>query len=141
MAMSIGVVGRQAMVDALVDLLNSATAQIELRSGARAAPDATATGTILATIDCAVPAFGAASSADPAVATAGGVPLSAVASAGSPTDATHFRALNSVGTCIWTGSVGVSGSGADLILNNVSITSGGTVTATSWTVSLPEAQT
>jgi hypothetical protein len=85
---------RNTMTDAIVDSLDAGAGPgtIQIRSGTRPAdPATTATGTLLATVTCADPAFGSASSgaatiSDPAAVTA-------VATG----TATWFRALDSNG--------------------------------------------
>ena len=61
MALSLATAARNAMCDALVDLLDAgaAAAKIEIRSGTRPAnPNTAATGTLLATVTLIDPAFG-----------------------------------------------------------------------------------
>lgn len=134
MALTLSTSARNAMADALVDLLDAgpAAGTIQIRSGTRpATPNDTATGTLLATVTLVDPAFGSASSgvatmSDPAPVTA--------AAAGT---ATWFRALDSTGAAVFDGSVGTSG--ADLNLATTSLTAGLTVDITGGTVTMPAA--
>jgi hypothetical protein len=105
---------------------------IEIRSGTRPAdPDTTATGTLLATVTCIDPAFGAASVGsktltDPAA-------VSGVA-AGT---ATWFRAKDSTGAAKFDGRVTATGGGGDLTLSTTSITVGLSVDVTGGTLVMP----
>ena len=137
MATSLAAAARTAACDAIVNLLDAATATIEIRTGTAADPDAAATGTLLATLTCSVPAFGAASD-DGTTATATASAITSDTSADDTGTAAHFRALNSASACIMTGTV--STSGADLNLNSTAITSGGTVSISAWTVTVGQAQ-
>jgi hypothetical protein len=118
------------MVDAVVDRLDGGSAgTIKVYSGSRpASPDDAATGTLLATFTLSNPAFGSASAKSAALNTVTSVTAAATGTAG------YFRAANSAGTAMFDGTVGTSG--AELNLNTVSITSGGTVSITSGTVSV-----
>lgn len=133
MTLSLETAARSAMCDALVDRLDlSGTATIKIYSGTRPAnPNASITGTLLATVTCAATAFGNASSgvatlADPAAVTA-------VATG----TATHFRAAQGGGTAVFDGDVGTTGSGLDLELSTTSITSGLSIDVTGGTVTVP----
>jgi hypothetical protein len=117
--------------DALVDGLDAGAAAgtLKIYSGSRpATPDDAITGTLLATVTCADPAFGASSSgvatlSDPASVTA-------VATA----TATHFRAADSDGNPVFDGDVTATGGGGDLTLATTSITSGLSVDITGGTI-------
>ena len=134
MTLSLATTVRNSMCDALVDSLDlgSGAGKILIYSGTRPAnPNASITGTLLATVTCADPAFGAASSgaatlADPASVTA-------VATG----TATHFRAVDSDDTPKFDGSVTATGGGGDLTLGTTSITSGLAVDITGGTVTVP----
>jgi len=105
------------------------TAKLRIYSGTRPANVAASiTGTLLAELTCnATFAPGAAS---------GVLTLNAItsdASADATGTATHFRLWNSAGsTAMVDGDV--STSGADLNLNSVSLTAGGSVAVTSFTI-------
>jgi len=134
MALSLATSARNAMCDALVDLLDAgpAAGTIQIRSGTRPAnPNTTATGTLLATVTLIDPAFGSAASgvatlSDPAAVTA--------AASGT---ATWFRALDSTGAAVFDGDVTATGGGGDLTLATTSITSGLSVDITGGTVTMP----
>ena len=134
MTLSLATTVRNSMCDALVDSLDlgSGAGKILIYSGTRPAnPNASITGTLLATVTCADPAFGAASSGaatltDPASVTA-------VATG----TATHFRAVDSDDTPKFDGSVTATGGGGDLTLGTTSITSGLAVDITGGTVTVP----
>ena len=99
-----------------------------------ATPDAALSGnTLLATLNLNATAFGAASGG---TKTAGAITSGTAVATGT---ATFFRVFKSDdATAVIDGSVGTSG--ADLNLNDVAITTGGTVSVTSWTVSMPVGQ-
>lgn len=134
MTLSIATTYRNAMCDALVDGLDAGAGAgtIKIYSGTRPAnPNTAITGTLLATVTCADPAFGNSSSGaatitDPAAVTA-------VATG----TATHFRAADSTGAAVFDGDVGATGSGADLELATTSISTGLTVDITGGTVTVP----
>ena len=124
---------RTLMVDALVDSVDGGSpGTIKIYDGTRPAnPDASITGTLLATVTLANPAFGAGSNgvatlSDPAAVTA-------VATG----TATHFRAANSGGTAKFDGSVTATGGGGDLTLATTSITSGLSIDITGGTITVP----
>ena len=120
-------------LNAALDVLNSGT--IQIYTGTQpATPDTALSGnTLLATLTLAATAFGAAASG---VKTAGAIGSAAAVATGT---ATFFRAFKSDGTtAVIDGSV--STSGATMNLNDVAITTGGTVACTSWTESMPVSQ-
>lgn len=129
-----------AACDAVVDLIDGGASNgyIEIRTGSQPAnPDAAATGTLLATLNCSDPAFG-----DAADDTPGGKATANAITDDSSADATGtaawFRAYDSDATAIIDGDVTATGGGGDMELNTVSIESGATVEVTSWTVTMPE---
>lgn len=130
MALTVSTSVGNAMVDAAVDSVDGGSAgTIKIYTGSRpASPDDAATGTLLATFTLSNPAFGAASSKSAALNTVASVTAAATGTAG------YFRAATSAGVAKFDGTVGTSG--AELNLNTVSITSGGTVSITSGTVSI-----
>jgi len=125
---------RNAMADALVDLIDGGTGAgtIQIRSGSRpsSANDA-ATGTLLATLTFTDPAFGAA-----ATGTATASSITSDTSADNTGTATWARILDSDDNTIMDCSVGTSG--AEINLDSVSITAGGTVAVSSFTVTMPD---
>jgi len=129
----ISAAARNAAADAVVDLVDAGAAAgtLQIRSGSQpAGPDSAATGTLLATVTLADPAFGAASGG---VATLAGTPLTATAVADGT--AAWFRILDSNGVARIDGSVGVSS--ADLIVNTVTVSTGLDVEITDGTITMP----
>jgi hypothetical protein len=122
-----------AALNAILATLNSGF--IELYTGSQpATPDvAVSSQTLLATLPLSATAFASASGG---TATANAITNASAAATGT---ATWFRAYKSDGvTAVIDGSVGTSG--CDLNLNDVALTTGGTVSITSWTVSMPVGQ-
>lgn len=121
-----------AALNAACALLNSGT--MNIYSGTQpATPDTALSGnTLLATLTFSATAFGNASAG---VATANSI---TAGTAGNTGTATFARCLSSGAAAVLDCSVGTSG--ADINLNDVAITSGGTVSVTSYTVSMPVAQ-
>jgi hypothetical protein len=134
MAITLATSARNAACDAIVDRLDlgSGAGTIQIRSGTRpATPNDTATGTLLATVTLADPAFGAAATGvatltDPASVTG--------AAAGT---ATWFRALDSDSNAVFDGSITATGGGGDLTLNTTTISVGLTVDITGGTITMP----
>lgn len=130
MSVTHGTATRTALADAAVDRVDlgsgTATGSIKLYA---------ADDTLLCTINFANPAFGPANGSG--VAAGLGVPLSGVAPsiASGPKNATKFDAVNRDGAAVFSGSVGTSA--ADLILDNVSINTGQTVTVTAISYTAP----
>jgi hypothetical protein len=128
MALSYSTAIRNAQLDQITTAVGT-TAKLRIYSGTRPANVAASiTGTLLAELTCnATFAPGAAS---------GVLTLNSItqdASADATGTASHFRLWNSAATtAMIDGDVGTSGS--DLNLNSVSITSGGTVSVTSFTI-------
>lgn len=134
MGMRLAAAARNAMCNALVDLVDAGAAAgtIKVYTGSQPTnPDTAASGTLLCTFTLADPAFGAASAgvadldADPDLST------TAVATG----TAGWFRVADSDNNPVFDGVCGTSGQ--QLNLNTTSITSGGTVTATLGTVTVP----
>lgn len=125
---------RNAAVDAIVDRLDDGTGAgyIEIRTGSQPATgDAAATGTLLGTLTCSDPAFGAASSG-----TATASAITSDTSADATGTAGWFRAYDSDANAVLDGDITVTSGGGDLELDDVSIVAGGTIAISSWTVSL-----
>jgi len=93
--------------------------------------------TLLVTINCdATNAFGSAvDGTGKATATADCTPALSGTAVATDT-AAFFRACNAAGTAVIQGTVGAAG--CDMNLNSADITTGATVTITSWTFSVPE---
>jgi hypothetical protein len=79
------------------------------------------------------PAFGAL---DAGVATLRGTPLTGIASATGT--AALFRVVDTDDSPVYSGTVGIGGSGADAIIDSTSITTGDTVQLNAHTVSAPD---
>jgi hypothetical protein len=117
--------------DALVDSLDagSGAGTIKIYSGSRpATPGDAISGTLLVTITCADPAFGASSSGAATISDPAGVAAVATGTA------SHFRAADSDGNAKFDGSVTATGGGGDLTLATTSIVSGATVDITGGTI-------
>ena len=120
-------------LDSALNVLNSGF--IQIYTGTQpATPDTGLSGnTLLATLSLSATAFGATSAG---VKTANAITSATASATGT---ATFFRAFKSDDTtAVIDGSVGTSGT--DMVLNDVAITTGGTVSCTSWTVSMPVGQ-
>lgn len=122
MAITLTTTARDAACNAVVDLVDigASAAYLLVR----------ASTTTLATINLPNPAFGNSSTG---VATALGVPLSAVASASGTSD--NFQVYSRGGTLLWSGTIGTSN--ADLIVDNTNLTATQTFTLTAWTHTQP----
>lgn len=120
---------RNAAADAIADLLDAgpAAGYLVIRTGAQPATVATgATGTVLATVTLDDPALG------PAVnGTAEAFDLAPVVATGTGL-AGWFRAFDSAGVAVIDGAVG-----AELILTDPDIVTGGTVTIEELSISQP----
>lgn len=130
----------RAGLDAILALLNVGGAgEIKIFTGAPPATAETAdTGTLLATLPLSATAFPASvdNSAGGATATANAITS---ATAGATGTAGYFRGYpHSVTTtdAVIQGTVGTSA--ADMIIPSTSITTGETVSVTSWTVTQPD---
>lgn len=129
------------LADSFDDEINKgdAAAVIDTRTGSQPAdPDTTASGTLLATNAMSDPAFGSAADGDP-----GGVltadTISDDTSADDTGTAGYFR-MRATGTGADDVADGECGtSGADMNFNTTAITSGSTVSITSFVVTMPEA--
>ena len=132
--MKISVLACNAMVDALVDLIDAGTppGTLEIRTGA--APTETTdsdSGTLLGTLTFDVTAaFGAAASR---VATAAAITSDTNADASGT--AAHFRIKNAAGVVIIQGTIGTSGS--DINFDSVTIVAGATIACDQLTVTQP----
>lgn len=128
MAFKQNIAERNVGAQAIADLY--AGGIMEIRTGGVAGVANADTGTVLVTINpLPTPAFATAS---------GGACAKSGTWEDTSADATgtagHFRMRSSSGTYIREGTVGVTGSGADLELSSVSIVAGGDVTITGFSV-------
>lgn len=126
----------QAALDAIVDRLDiggAGTCKIYTASQAANADTAIGAQTLLATLAFGGTAFGAASNADPTVATANSI--TSDSSADATGTAAWARMANGAGTTILDCSVGTSS--ADIIFNTVSFVSGAVIAISSLTITLP----
>lgn len=126
---------RSAIADLIVDSLDagSGAGTIAIRSGTRPAdPATTATGTLLATVTLADPAFGSASSGTATVSDPAGVAAVATGTA------SWFRAFDSTGAACFDGSVTATGGGGDLTVVTTSIVAAATVDITGGTITMPQ---
>ena len=141
MAALVGIsnVAAKAACDAIVDLIDggSGAGYVQILDGTRPADVDTAISTqnVLAQLTLSDPAFGAAADATPG-ATATASTITDDSSADATGTASWFRAFDSDGNAIIDGNVGTSS--ADMILDSTSITSGQTVSITSWTFTVGE---
>lgn len=120
MAISLPTASRNASTNAVVDLIDAGAGAgvVDIRTTPRPNAADAATGTLLATVTLADPAFGnsatgTATLTDPATVTgiAAGI-------------AAWFRVQDSTGASVYDGSVGATGSGADMELNTTTISVG-----------------
>ena len=123
-------------LNAALDVLNSGFMEIydSTGTGQPATPDVAVTTQVkLAKLPLSATAFGAASAG---TKTANAITSAAALASGT---ATWFRVFKSDdATAVIDGSVGTSG--ADMNFNSVAISSGASVSVTSWTVSMPVGQ-
>ncbi|MCG7945853.1 MAG: hypothetical protein N0C84_05845 [Candidatus Thiodiazotropha taylori] len=126
---------QQAAMDAVVDLIDggASAGTIQIRSGTQPADaNSAATGTLLATLTFSDPAFGATNTSGVATASA----ITDDTSADATGTAAWARVLDSNSNVIFDCDVGTSG--ATINLNTTSITAGGTVSITSFTMTHPD---
>jgi hypothetical protein len=132
--MTLSTAARNAMGDALVDLVDagSGAGTAKVYTGTKPAGPGTAIGAqvLLGTLTLSDPAFGSFASG---VGTASAVTSDTTADATGT--ATWFRVLDSNNVAIWDGTCGTSD--ADMILDSVSIIAGGTIAVSSWTITMP----
>jgi len=120
---------RNRQADSIGDDFNNAT--LKIYTGTQPAAGGAATGTLLVTITLPADAMGASSAGVAAKAgTWSGV-------AGNTGTAGWFRIESSAGSRWYDGAVTATGGGGEIELTSTSITSGQTVTVTSFTVTQP----
>ncbi|MGD1956351.1 MAG: hypothetical protein ACFBZ9_14190 [Sphingomonadales bacterium] len=136
MAISLSQAARQAAANAVVDLIDagSGPGRVVIYAGTPPAnADAALSGnTILASLPTSDPAFGNADASG--TATAGSITQQNASDTG---DATFFRVEDSDSNVVKQGTVTQTGSGGDMQLANVTITSGNPVEITSYTHQQP----
>lgn len=120
---------RNRQADSIGDDFNNAT--LKIYTGTQPAAGAAATGTLLVTITLPADAMGAAASG---VASKSGTWS---ASAGATGTAGWFRIESSAGSRWYDGAVTATGGGGEIELTSTSITSGQTVSITSFSVTQP----
>lgn len=134
MAIQLNVATRNARLDT-IESTNGSSCSLEIRTGSVPASCATAgTGTVLVTINLPSDWMATASSGSKAIAGTW-----QDTSADNTGTAAHFRVYNSQATkdnttCFMQGTVTATGGGGDLTLDNTSVTSGQSVTITSFTL-------
>ncbi len=134
--LKISTAARNGACDAIVDLVDggAGAGTIEIRTGAPPATPATAdSGTLLATLTCSDPAFGAAAAG---VATASAITSDTNADATG--DAGHYRIKDSDSNVIWQGTAGEAADTPDMTFDNKSIVAGGTVAISAFTLTVNE---
>lgn len=135
MATRIPTASRNAACDAVVDRVDggAAAGTLQIRTGTQpASANDVASGTLLATVTLADPAFGAASTG---VATLLGVPLAATGAADGT--AGWFRMLDSDSNTVLDGAATATGGGGELELNTTTISTGVDVEVTGGTITMP----
>ena len=122
---------RNAILDAIETAVGT-TAVVKIFSGSQPANCAAAnSGTELASFTLASDWMAAASGGAKSF---NNLPISTTAIAGAPTNAGHYRIYASNGTtCHEQGSITVAGGGGDMIIDNLSISTGQTVRITAYT--------
>jgi hypothetical protein len=131
----IGTAARDGACNAIVDLIDAGTppGTLQVRTGAPPTNVADAdSGTLLATLTFSTTAFGASSTG-----TATAAAITSDTSADASGDAGHFRVKNAAGTTIFQGTAGEAADTPDLVFDEKSIVSGGTVAISSFTVTVP----
>lgn len=129
-----------ATANALVDAVcgradaGAGAATIQIRTGSQpATADTTATGTVVATVTCSDPAFGASSSRSAALA---GVPKSDT-SADATGTAGWFRILDSNGATVLDGDCTSTATGTgNMLIDNPALVAGQTFTISALTISV-----
>lgn len=130
MAIRLSTAARNAAADAVVDLVDAGAGAgtLKIYTGAQPANgDTEGSGTLLATVTFADPAFGAASGG-----TATATDPAAVTAVGTGT-AASFVVEDSTGANVLNGTVSATGGGGDLQLSSTSLATGITVDVTSFT--------
>lgn len=135
MATRITVARANAAVDSHTAALDAGAgaATVKIYTGTQpATADTAASGTLLATITCSDPSFGAAASKTATANAIAAVAASATGTAG------WFRAASSTPTTVLDGSVSATGGGGQMELNTTSLQSGVDVDITTWSITQPD---
>lgn len=128
----------QAALDAIVDRLDAGGAgTIKFYTASQAATADTALGaqTLLATLTYSATAYGAASNADPTVATASAI--TSDTSADATNTVAWARHASGGGTTIFDCSAGISSGTFDIEFNTDAFVTGATIAVSALTVTLP----
>lgn len=134
MATRLTTAARNASTDSVVDLVDAGTGAgtLKIYTGSQpASANDAATGTLLATVTFADPAFGASASGTAAATDPAPVTGAATGTAG------WFRVADSAGTTVFDGSVTATGGGGDLTLSSTSISTGISVDLTAFSYTTP----
>lgn len=129
MAVTLSTAARNAACNAIVDLVDVGTTDLNGDLVIMTAGELE-----VATLALSEVAFGNSSSG---TATAAAITSDTNATGGT---AALFKVLDQDNTEVWRGSVGATGSGADLELSALVIGAGDTVTVTSFTFTVPESE-
>lgn len=134
MATRLSTNARNAAANGVVDLIDAGAGAgtLKIYSGAQpATAETAASGTLLATVSLADPAFG-----NSATGTAAATDPAAVTGAAAGT-AGWFRVADSTGATVYDGAVTATGGGGELELSTTTISVGVTVDITSMSVTMP----
>lgn len=130
--------GRNSMIDALADLVDTGTppGRIEIRTGAPPTNVGDAsTGTLLGTLLFSNPAYGAA-----ATGTCQENAITSDTSADASGDAGYFRVYAGASAdtaALWQGTAGEAADTPDLTFDEKSIVAGGTIAITDFSITMP----
>ncbi len=133
MAMQLSVSARNARLEAIETVVGPSPT-LKLWTGDQPASCAAADrGSLIATFPLTADWAGAASNGTKAFALSASDVISTALALISGTPA-HYRLYASDGTCHMQGSVGAPGSGANLTINNVTVTQGQTINIVNWSI-------
>ena len=130
MPTTVNTAGRNAILNAISALYNGGT--LTIRSGTPPGPNATATGTVLATVTLPNPAFAAASGTAARTGTWSDASADATGTAG------HFRVV-ATGGAVFEGTISATGGSGDMELSTISMIAATPFTITAFTLSLTNA--
>jgi hypothetical protein len=136
--LKLGTTGRNAMIDALADLVDGGTppGRIEIRTGSPPTNVSDASsGTKLGTLTFSNPAYGSASSG-----TCQENAITSDTNADASGDAGYFRVYQGAAgdtAALWQGTAGESGDTPDLVFDEKSIVAGGTIAITDFSITMP----